>query len=665
MIAIWGDSNAAGFTPGDDRATGFRIVLQRALKEAGIWFRMVGIRIGALNGTGQTWGKYPVVDDFHDAPQYIIQDWRHDGHAGRRISDTGTVASINTGTGVITTTVGHNLGGGSPVAITSTGSLPTISGLTPITTQGQTYLLGFAAGAITSTTFQISPYDNGAAATISNAGSGTITLGVGLNELVFPAFASPAYNETPTDIIVLGGTNDISALVSAADPNAFTYLRASAAAYYAKLQTVAPLARKYVISILPFTQGASNQASCEALREQFNTWLSTYVSTLGSRWVFVDAASGISAAQMGSDGVHPNSWGYRIYGQAIARAVIATCGTGAADDVVPCAFVRRNQQACIQFTATSNNIRIPAQTAVNPTSNSFFAAIWYFPTDVSSSGPNGILTCENPYTNGCLLTQVNGNTIDFRWKSGGAVMPSGPYTAVLKKFRWHRIFLFCDRPTGKAAVFVNGGLLWPVITTPSDITPSVGWYIGGGGVSSALGLYQGFLFGTGSNLSIEDAARMAHRDYYRGIDPPGTTAKYDISDGSGTSIAGALQGATAGTLTGGTWIASGRFPKHVDQGYVKPRWDENPSTITAAYTASIDEWISYDATGGAFAVTLPSAVGLDGREIGFGEVGGSTNNITITPSNSQTIDGAPSIVLNTAGARKRIVSRGGNWNTST
>ncbi len=71
-----------------------------------------------------------------------------------------------------------------------------------------------------------------------------------------------------------------------------------------------------------------------------------------------------------------------------------------------------------------------------------------------------------------------------------------------------------------------------------------------------------------------------------------------------------------------------------------------PATVvTSAYTVTaLDEVIEADATSGAYAVTLPTAVGRS-RRVTIVKVDSTTNAITITPQSGQTIDGASSIII--------------------
>lgn len=80
-------------------------------------------------------------------------------------------------------------------------------------------------------------------------------------------------------------------------------------------------------------------------------------------------------------------------------------------------------------------------------------------------------------------------------------------------------------------------------------------------------------------------------------------------------------------------------------------------TITAAYTLdNIDYLVS--CSGGPYTVTLPSAVGIEGREY---EIKNTTAGvITVACFGAQTIDGSATFGLNLYDALK-VVSNGSNW----
>lgn len=88
----------------------------------------------------------------------------------------------------------------------------------------------------------------------------------------------------------------------------------------------------------------------------------------------------------------------------------------------------------------------------------------------------------------------------------------------------------------------------------------------------------------------------------------------------------------------------------------------------AAYTAAPHDFVKYDPTAGAFAITLPSAVGLDADDsIALVNVGTSTNAVTVgVEGGVQTIRGnggvtATTYVLSTAGQTSVFVPDGIGW----
>lgn len=84
-------------------------------------------------------------------------------------------------------------------------------------------------------------------------------------------------------------------------------------------------------------------------------------------------------------------------------------------------------------------------------------------------------------------------------------------------------------------------------------------------------------------------------------------------------------------------------------------------TVTSATTLRVtDETLLCDATSGAFAVTLISALRTPNKP-SFRNVG-SANNVTLTPTGTQKINGASTLVL-TPGQTARLVSDGANWFT--
>ncbi|WP_437494174.1 SGNH/GDSL hydrolase family protein [Sorangium sp. So ce1014] len=661
VFALLGDSIVYGGGPSLDYAMGWRLPFQRVLSENGVRFRNVGRGFGALNGLGATNGRNPNVSDIHDAPAFTPRDVRHNAYPGYRLTQSVAVTNVNTSTGFITAP-GNGLVDGEVFAPASTGTIPTFSVVQPL--YWVTNVGGAGAG-----TFQVSQYDGGSTAlTILDAGSGSISLSLGLVEML-PAIAQ-TWDAAPTDIIASGGTNDIiqniNTGVSIADTLAL--LQEAEIAFEARIDAAAiaagnPNARKYRPAILGFYPNAAEYEDCNTVAAQFNEWLrDVRLPQLGRLWAYVDVASPLTAA-VNIDGVHPTADGYEMMGDRLGRAVVQAVGPGHASDRVPRDFVRRPAQACVELRATTDRITIPTQASLAPGANSFYCAVWYMPFSLPSE-LNVMLQQEHPYQEGCVIGHNLGRLAVY-WKSTGTCIQPAAYTAVMQQYRWHRVFVFFDAVRQEAVLCCNGRYLQRVYTSAAAITSQDGWAVGGiSPLTSALGLYQGFLVGHGASLSIEDAEEAAVADYYDGKEPAGMTAKYALSEGTGTVIAGTVIGSTAGTLSGGSWVQSGRYLLPCNHKYVPPRFDSRIANVTTTYTATYGERVPCDPTAGGFTVALPTAVGHDGEQIAFNNMSSSTNTVTLDGNLSETIDGSATIPgLSTARGSRTIEARGGNWIT--
>jgi hypothetical protein len=86
-------------------------------------------------------------------------------------------------------------------------------------------------------------------------------------------------------------------------------------------------------------------------------------------------------------------------------------------------------------------------------------------------------------------------------------------------------------------------------------------------------------------------------------------------------------------------------------------------TVTAAYTidAERDRIVLADATGGAFAVTLPAAANSDAAFYGVKAIDVSGGAVTVDGDGAETIDGAASVVLVTQYQSVFVMSDGTQW----
>jgi hypothetical protein len=90
--------------------------------------------------------------------------------------------------------------------------------------------------------------------------------------------------------------------------------------------------------------------------------------------------------------------------------------------------------------------------------------------------------------------------------------------------------------------------------------------------------------------------------------------------------------------------------------------DQTITSISAIYTAlSTDEFIKASASGAAFTITIPTAVGITGRTYTITKTDTSVNIVTIDPVSSETINGVATFDLFLRGQSITIVSDGSNW----
>lgn len=139
------------------------------------------------------------------------------------------------------------------------------------------------------------------------------------------------------------------------------------------------------------------------------------------------------------------------------------------------------------------------------------------------------------------------------------------------------------------------------------------------------------------------------------VAPDATTTKPLVVQGlaSQTANLAEFQGSTGTAL--GFVTAAGQFVGGEKKPFV---------TKTGAYTATdADYAIWCDTTSSAFTISLPTAVGRAGVAFEIKDWKGTsaTNNITVDPAGTETIDGVTTKAINTAYASLTVRSDGANW----
>ena len=96
-------------------------------------------------------------------------------------------------------------------------------------------------------------------------------------------------------------------------------------------------------------------------------------------------------------------------------------------------------------------------------------------------------------------------------------------------------------------------------------------------------------------------------------------------------------------------------------GYLKSKTHVSIDNTDSPYTASINEFISCDASGGAITVNLPTAVGNAGIQISVCKKDSSSFEITVNPNGSETINGDLTKDINFQWSTMVMQSDGSNW----
>lgn len=88
----------------------------------------------------------------------------------------------------------------------------------------------------------------------------------------------------------------------------------------------------------------------------------------------------------------------------------------------------------------------------------------------------------------------------------------------------------------------------------------------------------------------------------------------------------------------------------------------NVTTVSGAYgVAPSDGFIAANAVSAGFTVTLPTAIGIEGRIFTIKKVDATGNGVTVATTSSQTIDGATTQVITTQYTSMTVISDGVNW----
>jgi hypothetical protein len=139
---------------------------------------------------------------------------------------------------------------------------------------------------------------------------------------------------------------------------------------------------------------------------------------------------------------------------------------------------------------------------------------------------------------------------------------------------------------------------------------------------------------------------------YGGTGITTTPANGALLVGNGTNY-------TSATLTAGTGVSVTNGSGSIT---IASSGAESLVTKTSAYTATATDYtILANATSAAFSVTLPTAVGANGKLYIVKKVDSSANAVTVATTSAQTIDGASTYVMGYQYQSVTVQSDGANW----
>ncbi len=246
-------------------------------------------------------------------------------------------------------------------------------------------------------------------------------------------------------------------------------------------------------------------------------------------------------------------------------------------------------------------------------------------------------------TTGTELSVASQAAYDGRYArtTGATITPTSNSTTTLKVTKQDGTTQVFDIDTTNARVGIG------------TATPAYGLEISGAsGASTAVKAASGITFGNGWHGSSV------------GMHSDGTNIFFGINNGtffirpqgSGSSTNSSIFDAN-GNLAVNATSATSRLTVN---GPIATAIIASPKT--SAYTAGTsDSTILADGTSAAFQITLPTAVGCQGRQYTIKRANSGANNITVGTTASQTIDGTATKTLGSQYAVVTVQSDNANW----
>jgi hypothetical protein len=368
----------------------------------------------------------------------------------------------------------------------------------------------------------------------------------------------------------------------------------------------------------------------------FTDTVNTY--TAGSKQTFQGSTSGTSGIALAGISGNPSS------------LTIGDLWFNTAANVNAFKFYDANSatQTIVSTTATcSNNQILKYQSASGTWACSSFlsAAVTSINTDSTAAQFFNQVTGNTTVTNqgtGQHTIDIGPNVVTTTGNNGRQTFQKGLDFGTAQTDYFGNIGIIVRNPANTFATTIAGGAVAANRTLNLPVTT-------GADTLGSLGMVQTWTgnntmkFGAGGVI-IRNPASTFTTTIEGGAVAANRTLNLPVTTGADTLATLGL----AQTFTGGVKI----------QGFSKNEVGNKTSGYTATAT---DDVIYVDDTSGSVTITLPTAVGADGKVYVIEKVDASTNTVTVATTSSQTIDGATNVVLNNAMEKVTVQSNGHNW----
>ena len=375
------------------------------------------------------------------------------------------------------------------------------------------------------------------------------------------------------DVIFVGsiGTNDANAGTSAST------MWSAMQTLLGAIATMCPNAKIVVESIPLFYTGSAPTggiAAANVVVAAFNALIAANISSLGSRFSYLDAVAGFTIADTFTDGTHLRPEGQAKKGvREFAQLVSLFPGAVLSSETVPRPARLRTAVPLAKFTATTDKLELTvADDGWRIPAANFLLGGWFMFSTLPAVYTNLMYSAPlvQNYTNGFQLSfdgLSSPKTLNIYTSFGGASVVLNKQTPIVAG-RPFFVAAHGDRTLGIVSIWVavqergmdapwtvyclgeaTGISAWSA--SPASPKVHLGNYVDPGHVGAVGGVFMA------SGVPGRAAIRAEiERIVYDGVLPQGITAYIPATEGTGTTAASSVGGQSA-TLTGGGWYAAG------------------------------------------------------------------------------------------------------------